>query len=262
MVTVSVEDLWFRYSGSKGYILKSFTLKKGTPSTIGLLGINGCGKTTLLKLLGGILSPSKGNIRINSELREGIREPNRIIYIPENARLFLVGPTLRKDLNRVVTDLELVNLLIEKYKLGFLADKKIYNLSEGQRRLSALFIAFQIPSKLVLLDEPTIGLDRKGRQLLFHLLEVAKEQGKIVFVSTNDSRIFPKLDELVVIRDGLLFQRGSPKHVLFMLEDNSELIPNQIPRLIRSLEVQLKQKLPHCLTPEEMNHVIEEWRVK
>jgi ABC-2 type transport system ATP-binding protein len=262
VVIINVKNLWFRYSRSTDYILKSFTFQKKDSTTIGLLGVNGCGKTTLLKLLAGIISPSKGEIRIIPSEKNNRKISKRILYIPENARLFLIGPTLRKDLNRVISDQKSVNQLLEDYDLTFIADKKLYNLSEGQRRLSAIFVAFQIPSKLILLDEPTIGLDQKGRQLLFNLFKEAKKQQKIVFVSTNDSRIFPNLDELIVIRNGILFQRGSPKDVLYRLEEETELIPNQIPRLIISLERQLNQKLPHCLNPSEMNDFIEEWRIK
>ncbi|MFX0086678.1 MAG: AAA family ATPase, partial [Candidatus Hodarchaeota archaeon] len=190
-----------------------------------------------------------------------IRKTNEIIYIPENARLFLVGPTPHIDLNRIIKDSRQVDELFERYKLKALADKKIYDMSEGQRRIIAIFIAFQVPSSLVLLDEPTIGLDVKGRELLFHLIEQAKQKGRFVFIASNDSRTFPKMDELIVIRDRILFQRGSPKKILFNLEDSTELIPNQIPRLIHSLEKQLGRNLPHCLTSKELNNLLKEGRL-
>ena len=101
-----------------------------------------------------------------------------------------------------------------------------------------------------------MGLDSRGRRLLFHLLEKAKELEKIVFVSTNDSRIFSQMDELIVIRHGTLFTNGPPKEVLFELERNTELIPNQIIRLITALEDELKKNLPHLLTTEEFNQFL------
>jgi ABC-type multidrug transport system ATPase subunit len=260
MNTILVENTWYRYPGTKSYVLESFSLKKDNAGTIGLLGINGCGKSTLLKLLGGILSPSKGKITLNRISIAENRKKNKIIYIPENARLFLIGPTPHIDLNRIMKDSKQVDELFERYQLKTLANKKIYNLSEGQRRIIAIFIAFQIPSSILLLDEPTIGLDVRGRELLFHLLEQAKKQGKIVFIATNDSRTFARMDELIVIRDGILFQRGSPKEILFNLEESTELIPNQIPRLINTLELQLGRNLPHCLTSKELNSTIKEGR--
>lgn len=257
MLAICVENLWFRYPGAKNFVLKSFCWKKDSPGTIGLLGTNGCGKTTLLKLIAGSLSPTQGSILIN---HKHVRKID-VVYVPENARLFLVGPTPRKDLNRIIKERQHVGMLLEQYGFNALADKRLYHLSEGQRRLIAIFIAFQVPSSIVLLDEPTVGLDSRGRELLFHLLEKAKNQGKMVFVSTNDSRVFPRLDELVVIRNGSLSLRGSPIEVLFELEENTELIPNQITRLILALEKTTGRRLPHYLTSEEINQVLKNERL-
>ena len=256
MNSIQLENLWFQYPDMKNFILKSFSWEKDRSGTIGLLGINGCGKTTLLKIIAGILVPSKGSILIdNKKISKKILK-EKVVFVPENARLFLVGPTPWKDLYRIIKRRKRVEKLIDEYKFRNLADKKLYHLSEGQRRLIAIFNAFQVPSQFILLDEPTIGLDSSGRQLLFHLLDKAKEQGKIIFVSSNDSRIFPQMDELIVIQHRTLFLNGSPKQVLFELEKNTELIPNQIIRLITSMEEKLGRELPHFLSTKEFNRFI------
>lgn len=258
MLTISIKNLAFHYPGTKKYILKSFNWEKERSGTTGLLGTNGCGKTTLLRLMTGSLKPTQGSILYKNEDKKKIAIKANVVYVPENARLFLVGPTPRKDLNRVIKQEGHVDELLRQYNFADLADKKLYHLSEGQRRLIVIFIAFQVPSKLLLLDEPTIGLDTRGRELLFHLLDQAKHQGKIVLVSTNDTRVFPRLDELIVIRNGSLFLQGTPIEVLYELERSSELIPNQIVRLITSLEKEIGRKIPHCLTTKEFNQVLYE----
>jgi hypothetical protein len=68
------------------------------------------------------------------------------------------------------------------------------------------------------------------------------------------------MDQLVVIQDGKVHQEGSPEKVLFDLEDSTDLIPNQIPRLINSLEGTLGRKLPHCITSEDLNRELKEGR--
>ncbi|MHA2227302.1 MAG: ABC transporter ATP-binding protein [Candidatus Hodarchaeales archaeon] len=254
MVTVSFENLCFHYPTVSEFILKSLNWGKNDPGSIGLLGTNGCGKTTLLKLLAGILVPNSGKILINKKPIKSVKNTQNIVtFVPENAKLFLIGPTPREDLNRIINEKEIVNRLLLDYSFSNIADKKLYHLSEGQRRLIALFNAFQLPSSIILLDEPTIGLDSQGRTLLFELIEYAKHQDKIVFVSTNDSRVFPKLDELVVIQNGSIHLTGPPRKLLYELENKTEIIPNQIPRLISSIEKLLKQKLPHYITSKELN---------
>lgn len=261
MLSIRLENLWFRYPDTENHTIKSFCWEKDNPGTIGLLGTNGCGKTTLLKLIAGILTPTQGNILIDQKHIKKVKLKEEVVFVPENARLFLVGPTPRKDLNRITKEQAQTDELIEQFGFSNLADKKLYHLSEGQRRLIAIFNAFQVPSRLILLDEPTVGLDSRGRQLLFLLLEKAKDQGKMVFISSNDSRIFPQMDELIVIRNGALSVNGSSKDVLFELENNTELIPNQIIRLITALEDKLGKKLPHLLTTEEFNQFIADGRL-
>lgn len=256
MLSIHLENIWFRYPYTENYVIKSFSWKKDTPGTIGLLGTNGSGKTTILKIIAGILSPTNGNIVIEHKHTKKVKLKDEVVFVPENARLFLVGPTPRKDLNRILKEDSQVNELLERYGFNPLAEKKLYHLSEGQRRIIALFIAFQVPSRIILLDEPTVGLDSKGRQLLFHLLEKAKKEGKMTFISTNDSRVFPQMDELVVIRNGSLYANGSPIEILFELEKNTDLIPNQIVRLITAIETKIGKELPHILTTEELNQLI------
>lgn len=261
MITISIKDLSFHYPGTKNYILKAFSWEREKPGMIGLLGTNGCGKTTLLRLMTRSLTPTQGSISYKNGDKKDFKREKNIVYVPENARLFLVGPTPQKDLNRIIKDQNHVDVLLKRHNFTNLAEKKLYHLSEGQRRLIAIFIAFQIQSRLLLLDEPTIGLDTRGRELLFHLLDQAKHQGKIVIVSTNDSRVFPQLDELIVIHKGTLFLQGSPREILFELEKRTELIPNQIVRLITSLEEEISQKIPHCLTSEEFNQILHDNRL-
>ncbi|MFX0063203.1 MAG: ATP-binding cassette domain-containing protein [Candidatus Hermodarchaeota archaeon] len=260
--TISLKNVWFRYPGVKKFLLKSLTWDKPEPGVVGLLGTNGCGKTTLLKLIAGILKPIQGTVQINHKAVKGINYTKNIItFVPENAKLFLIGPTPRKDLYRIINDQKIVEELFNQYGFKELADKKLYHLSEGQRRLIAYFIAFQLPSNILIFDEPTIGLDAKGRQIFSKLLDQAVQQGKISLISSNDPRIFSLLEEIIVIHERTLFLQGSPKEVLYRLEEETELIPNQIVRLIRSLELDLDRKFPHYLKVEELNNSLDARRL-
>jgi len=256
MVEIKVNDLWFKYPGSKNFILKSLNWCSSQPQAIGILGINGCGKTTFIRLLSGVLSPTKGTIIINQKLIRNANFTKNIVgFVPENAKLFLVGPTLRKDLARFITNDEIIDDLIREYKFEQFADVKLYHLSEGQRRLIAIFIAFQLKRQILFFDEPTIGLDTNGRLLFNHLIQKGIQDGKMIIVSTNDSRILPTFESLLVIRNGTILIEGTPKEVLFRLENETELIPNQIVRVVTRLN-QLGEKIPHFISVSELNDAL------
>ncbi|MCK4845615.1 MAG: hypothetical protein KAS95_08070, partial [Candidatus Heimdallarchaeota archaeon] len=138
-----------------------------------------------------------------------------------------------------------------------LLDKKIYHLSEGERRLISLVISFQFPARIILLDEPTIGLDKSGRELLFSLINQAKEQEKIIITATNDARIFSLFDELVVLDRSSVKTTGHPRDVLYGLEEETEIAPNQIVRLMSQIEQEQRRVYPHFISVKELNNSIE-----
>ncbi|MHA1207224.1 MAG: hypothetical protein ACTSSO_06610, partial [Candidatus Hodarchaeales archaeon] len=117
-----------------------------------------------------------------------------------------------------------------------LADTKLYELSEGQRRLVAIWLAFQLNRQILLFDEPTIGMDIQGKNLFRLLLRNAVNQGKTVIIASNDSRILPLFDRISVIEDKQISLDGSREVVLYRLEKETQLIPNQVVRLIISLK--------------------------
>jgi ABC-type multidrug transport system ATPase subunit len=257
VVSMRIKDLWFSYNNDKSFILKSLNLQIKKSETIGILGINGSGKTTLLKILCGILTPSQGMIEINETKIKGVKQTKELIaYVPENARLFLIGPTLRADLNRFISDKEHVEDIIRRYNFEPIADKKLYHLSEGQRRLMAILVAFQMQRDIILLDEPTIALDINGRNLLFHLIKEAKLQNRLVLVSTNDPRVFPRLNNLLLLHNGIFALHGASRDVLYNIERISGLLPNQTVQLLTSLKDKINDDIKKCITIEELNSAI------
>jgi len=257
MVSVEFNDVTFQYSKSVAPVLENFNWKATKPASIALLGENGAGKSTFLRLLAGFLDCSSGEIRINGRKVKGVDSiKQQVTFLPENSKLFLVGPTPKKDLMRIVDDENKVNKLYSRFDVQHLSDKKLYELSEGQRRLLAIIHGFQVPNKLLLLDEPTIGLDTRGRGILFQLLEEATAQGKLIIVATNDSRIFSKMDSILVVKDCKPVLSGPTKDIVYQLSSATELIPNQVVRLVQRLEKRLEKDIPHVLNITEFNQFI------
>ncbi len=254
---ISVNDVEFFYQ-KKRKILKNISLDISKGKNLGIIGSNGVGKSTFLKLLAGVIKVKAGEIFYFNKRVRGLRQTKKeVIYIPENARLFLLGPTPRKDLRRIITSDQEVEAIFDKYGVKRLLDKKIYHLSEGERRLISLVIIFQFPARIILLDEPTIGLDKSGRELLFSLINYAKEQEKIIITATNDARIFSLFDELVVLDRSSVKTTGHPRDVLYGLEEETEIAPNQIVRLISQIEQEQSRIYPHFISVKELNNSIE-----
>ncbi|MBD3190246.1 MAG: ATP-binding cassette domain-containing protein [Candidatus Heimdallarchaeota archaeon] len=253
----SLQNVDFRYPQSNNFVFKNLNYAIPENKIIGLIGDNGSGKTTFFKLLSGILKPTKGKILYKDEKVKRMRSVrNDLLFVPENAKLFLVGPTPEKDLTKAVGALPKARALFKEYNLTDLSKKKLYHLSEGQRRLIALFIAFHCQQEIILLDEPTIGLDQKGRALLLALIHKGKKEGKTTLIASNDHRIFTFMDELVVLHEKNIILQGDKRRVLYELENKTSIYPNQIVRLITELEAEIEHSLPHFLTVEELNHYL------
>ncbi|MBY9001729.1 MAG: ATP-binding cassette domain-containing protein [Candidatus Heimdallarchaeota archaeon] len=256
---LKIRDLSFKYTRSAESILQNINISTSGNKTIGLMGINGSGKSTLIKLISRINRPQEGGVYLRDKRIKSIRKAkNDIALVPENAKLFLIGPTPLKDLTKIIGVQIKAEQIYMDLGLVELMNKKLYHLSEGERRLIAIINSFYLNDQVIMIDEPTIGLDKKGREILAHLLEKAKEKNKIVIIASNDPRIIPKLDRLIIIEDHKICLDGSPREVLYDLEEQTELLPNQVVRFIQALEKKLGISLPHFIDTDELNEYLKE----
>jgi ABC-type multidrug transport system ATPase subunit len=250
---IRFQNVSYGFARASKPVLKSLDWQSVSPEIIGLLGANGSGKSTFLRLIAGILSPTKGRIIVNNELVKNISSVKSLIcYLPENAKLFLLGPTLRADLHRIIRDEDLEKSLVKTSGLKHLADNKLYELSEGQRRLAAIWLAFQLNRQILLFDEPTIGMDIQGKNIFKILLENAVSEGKTVIIASNDSRILPLFNRISVIEGKKILLDNTREVVLYRLEKETSLIPNQIVRLISSLK-ESGVNIPNFTNTNELN---------
>jgi ABC-type multidrug transport system ATPase subunit len=169
---VEVEKLWFRYPDSRSYTIRgvSFTVCRG--EIMWVRGVSGRGKTTLLKLLAGIFRPSRGRIvrRARGQL------------VPENPLLYLSEPTPREELQGN-------EALAGMVGLGGRLDTPILKLSSGERRRLALASAYARSPSLLLVDEPTVGLDPWNAVRVVELLAELASRGAAVVVATHSAEL-------------------------------------------------------------------------
>ncbi|MFH1508841.1 MAG: ATP-binding cassette domain-containing protein [bacterium] len=203
----------------------SFDVKKG--ETFALLGANGSGKTTTIRCLLDILKPSGGELLINNNKYTPLMS-NIIGYLPEERGLY----TARKVLETMIYIGELKGLqynkamkwseeYLEKVGLGGKANEKIKKLSSGQQQKIQLGITIINNPELLILDEPTKGLDPVNRELLINILDDLKKQGStIVFITHQMDEVEKIADRLLMIKDGKKVLYGDVNDVKAGFGDN------------------------------------------
>lgn len=168
---LKLSNVWFRYPDSKEYTIKDVNLDIRRGELIAIRGSSGKGKSTLLKLIAGIYKVSRGAIK---------RFTKNIQFIPENPLLYLSEPTPRDELLGSI-DLALKSSLINAL------DTPLTRLSSGERRRLAIASAIARGADVLLVDEPSVGLDVKNLVNVLKLLAEAVSKGIGIVIATHSS---------------------------------------------------------------------------
>ena len=181
---------------------------------IGLLGHNGAGKSTLIKLILGLIAPSGGRLEVLGQSpwrAHALRR--RIGYLPESATFYgnLSGRELLDYLARLKqAPRAQVATLLDRVGLAHAADRRIGTYSKGMRQRLGLAQALLGSPDLVLLDEPTTGLDPQATRELYRIVGELRADGRCVLVSSHLlAELEPHIDGALILRQGKLLAAGS-----------------------------------------------------
>ncbi|MCS7125752.1 MAG: energy-coupling factor ABC transporter ATP-binding protein [Aigarchaeota archaeon] len=199
-VLLDVRDVWFRYVDGSD-VLRGISFTAFRKEVLTLLGRNGVGKTTLLKIISGLLKPRSGKVLIDG--REA--RPGLCIYVSQNPSGLLIGKTPREEF-RYVGESEAWKI-VEELGFGYLLDKPIHSLSLGEKRLISLLSTLSYRSPLIALDEPTVGLDYYLRGLVGELVQKASSKNVGVIMATHD-RAFAETfsDRMLILEGGVILE--------------------------------------------------------
>ena len=193
---VIIENLHKKFG--KNQVLSGVDLTITEGGIFAVLGPNGSGKTTLIKSILGMVIPNKGkinvlgeNIKKNSDYRHKIDYLPQIANFPSNLKVRELIKMI-KDLRKPTNEDQ---RLIELFKLESFLDKKLGNLSGGTKQKVNLVLTFMFDSPLIILDEPTTGLDPISLIRLKNLIKTEKAKGKT--------------DEIVFILEGKIYFKGT-----------------------------------------------------
>src|SRR5438874_4563175 len=224
---IDLQDLDFAYRDA--LVLKDVSLRVEAGTTLGLIGPNGGGKTTLIRLLLGLMEPTRGSVRVAGLApRDAVRRGDIIGYLPQNpanpdarfpisvrqvARLGLVGKTgmlrgYRRD------DLKFVDELLGMVGISDLADAPLATLSGGQLERVLIARALAPRPKILLLDEPTTGIDRVGQQQFLQSIDQLKQRlGLTVVFVSHDLRAVTAISDRIACLQVRLHYHDVPEHV-------------------------------------------------
>lgn len=200
------QNLSVYYGSHRGIKDLNLNVKKG--EIFGYLGPNGAGKTTTLRAILNIIHPTRGSAHLfglNSK-RDGIAIRDRLSYLPGELRLY---PPMRADsyfdflgsLHKRRPDKTFLADLIERLDLD--PSRKMKEYSHGNKQKIGIVTAFMGKKELIILDEPTIGLDPIAQQTVLDLIKDVKKEGRTVFLSSHNLKeVQTVCDRVVIIQNG------------------------------------------------------------
>ena len=189
-MTIKTENLSKYFGKNKALDNINLTIDKNT--TFALLGNNGAGKTTLIRCLLGLLKPTKGSIYFENNILSKNNICNNFSYLPES--FFPPGnATCKELLNLWSDDYEKIENVLEEMSLIGYEKIKIKHLSRGMLQRLGMAIVLIRNHKIIILDEPFLGLDITGRKNIINIIHKIK-QGKTIIIS---SHILYHLDEII-----------------------------------------------------------------
>lgn len=218
---LKIEHLTKQYGDKKAVDDLSLTIRPG--EIYGFIGHNGAGKTTTLKACCGILQYDSGEITVDgvSMKKDPITCKSKIAYIPDNPDLYEFMTGIRY-LN-FVADIFGVSGSERQNKIRSLADafeisadlaQPISTYSHGMKQKLAIISALIHDPKLIIMDEPFVGLDPKASHLLKQLMREICQNGGAIFFSTHVLEVAEKLcDKIAIIKNGKLIQSGTVEEV-------------------------------------------------
>lgn len=178
-------EIFFRYERNSPDILKNMSLKIYEGELFCILGGNGSGKTSFLKAASGLVKPYSGSIRVFGKKLSAYKNQslyrNCLTMLPQDVQTVFLKNTVREELEECGADAESL-----PFDLSSLMDKHPYDLSGGQQQLAALAKALAAKPRLLLLDEPTKGLDAASKLQIITVLRRLVQSGVTVVAVTHD----------------------------------------------------------------------------
>ena len=211
-----LKELWFRYEKDSPDILRGVSAEIPSGSLYAILGGNGAGKSTTLKAISGICRPYRGKVTLfgkpvdkykSSELFHGC-----LAMLPQDPKSLFVKKTVREDLSEMTKDKSSIERIAALCQITELLDSHPYDLSGGEQQRAALAKVLLTDPKMLLLDEPTKGIDSFFKETFAGILSDLKKQGITIVMVSHDVEFCARYADVVsMFFDGQVLTTDTPR---------------------------------------------------
>ncbi len=240
---IEVKNVFFRYD--KEFILENINLSVQKGSFLGIVGPNGSGKSTLIKIILGLLEPEKGEVHLFGKPFNQFKEWEKIGFVSQKANSFntsfpatvyeVVASGLTKNFHlfkrrKIVNEKEAVMNALKAVDMDHLAMRNIGELSGGQQQRTFIARAIVSQPEILILDEPTVGVDQQRVHSFYELLEkLNRESGMTLLLVTHDiGTITNKVTDVACVNKTLFFHGKMEEYEQFVQHDLSNFYGHEV----------------------------------
>ncbi|MDD4688409.1 MAG: energy-coupling factor transporter ATPase [Eubacteriales bacterium] len=221
-VAVELKDIYFRYEKDQPDVVEGLSLKIYQGEFYAIVGGNGTGKTTTLNILSGLINPYSGQVKIfDEELKKYTNPYNGLLgVLPQNPQTLFVKKTVEEDLWDMLSSADITDEEKEQQikeianicEINHLMDKHPFDLSGGEQQKAALAKVLLLKPGILLMDEPTKGIDADFKGKLAEIIYTLKNSGVTVIIVSHDIEFCAKYaDRCAMFFDGKIISEDSPK---------------------------------------------------
>ena len=213
---LSLKELWFRYEKDTPDILRGVSLEIPASSITAIVGGNGAGKSTTLKAICGICKPYRGKIKVFgksvNKFKSGELFKNCISMLPQDPKSLFVKNKVSDEFSEMTKDKNKISEIVEICQIAELIDNHPYDLSGGEQQRVALAKVLLTEPKILLLDEPTKGMDSFFKETFATVLNKLKNQGITILMVSHDVEFCAKYaDRVSMFFDGQVLTTETPQ---------------------------------------------------
>ena len=213
---LSLKELWFRYEKDSPDVLRGVSAEVPKGSLYAIVGGNGAGKSTTLKAVCGICKPYRGKVKAFGKAVEKYKASELfggcLAMLPQDPKSLFVKKTVREDLAEMTKDEKRIAEIAAVCEIESLLNSHPYDLSGGEQQRSALAKVLLTEPKLLLLDDPTKGIDSFFKEKLAAILCKLKEQGITIVMVSHDVEFCAKYADMVsMFFDGQILTTDTPR---------------------------------------------------